>query len=395
MNDCKILDVTSFSTELRLLLDVISLNSKTTKNSINIQYYKELNWDHFIELVIHHRVYPTIYKTIKNSGEDIIPQYVVRKLANLFQKNTFKMLHLSAEMYQLNDLFTQDEIRTIFLKGPVLAREVYGDISLRTCGDLDILIPIKELEKADNILTNQGFIKDDYILTVLNDWKWRHHHVTYFHHEKGIKVEIHWKLNPGLVKEPSFNDIWERKRKSSAANYPLYCLGEEDLFLFLVSHGARHGWSRLRWLLDIHQLTAKELNWGYTIQLLKKYQCCHIAGQALILSNQLFNTKIPNELKPLVSIKRSKYLAIQAIYYISKMINLHSDNLSIDDAKFHKRHLYDVMTFRQKLLFIMSFLYPYPEDAVTLPLPKGLHFLYFPLRPLLWAWRKTRKQALT
>ena len=34
----------------------------------------------------------------------------------------------------------------------------------------------------------------------------------------------------------------------------VYILGREDLFLFLVSHGARHGWSRLRWLIDIHQI---------------------------------------------------------------------------------------------------------------------------------------------
>ena len=43
----------------------------------------------------------------------------------------------------------------------------------------------------------------------------------------------------------------------------------------------------------------------------------------------------------------------------------------------------------------MSFLYPYPEDAEILPLPKYLQFLYFPLRPFLWAWRKTMKRALT
>lgn len=42
----------------------------------------------------------------------------------------------------------------------------------------------------------------------------------------------------------------------------------------------------------------------------------------------------------------------------------------------------------------MSYLYPYPIDAKILQLPKTLHFLYFPLRPLLCFWRKTRKHAL-
>ena len=82
--------------------------------------------------------------------------------------------------------------------------------------------------------------------SVLNDWKWRHHHVTYFHPQKKIKLEIHWRLNPGPAKEPSFRRImgWKRIRVL-LTSYPVYFLGREDLFLFLVSHGARHGWSRL------------------------------------------------------------------------------------------------------------------------------------------------------
>ena len=39
------------------------------------------------------------------------------------------------------------------------------------------------------------------------------------------------------------------------------------------------------------------------------------------------------------------------------------------------------MTYQQKLFFFMSFLYPYPEDAAVLPLPKSLHFLYLPYVP--------------
>ena len=61
---------------------------------------------------------------------------------------------------------------------------------------------------------------------------------------------------------------------------------------------------------------------------------------------------------------------------------------------YHKRHLFSLMSNQQKFLFIMSFLYPYPEDAEILPLPKYLHFLYFPLRPFLWAWRKSKEACV-
>ena len=53
-------------------------------------------------------------------------------------------------------------------------------------------------------------------------------------------------------------------------------LGKEDLFLFLVSHGARHGWSRLRWLVDIKKIVKQELNWNEIHKLMRKYQMLHI-----------------------------------------------------------------------------------------------------------------------
>ena len=99
-------------------------------------------------------------------------------------------------------------------------------------------------------------------------------------------------------------------------------------------------------------------------------------------------------MKVLVSGKTVKQLAQEAIFYLEEMINLHTDPVPENVAKYHKRHLFSLMSNKQKIFFIMSFLYPYPEDAETLPLPKYLHFLYFPLRPFLWVWRKNKEACI-
>ena len=44
-----------------------------------------------------------------------------RHLQQIFKMNTFQMLHFSGEMEQVCKLFTENEIHTLFLKGPVLA----------------------------------------------------------------------------------------------------------------------------------------------------------------------------------------------------------------------------------------------------------------------------------
>ncbi len=388
------LDLSGFSYELRLLLELMSMenNGGWTKNTR--VSFEELDWDLFLQLARHHRVYPFIYKELGGGDAGKIPQKVIQSLHGQYCSNTFQMLHLSSEMELVNRSFIQNQIRLLLLKGPVLAHELYGDISLRTSGDLDILISIRDLEKAGRLLTELGYVKDDYIQTVLNDWKWRHHHITFFNRQKGVKLEVHWRLNPGPSKEPGFNELWGRRRTSSFLNHPIDLLGREDLFLFLVSHGARHGWSRLRWLLDIDRLTQMELDWPMLRLLLKKNQLLHVGGQALVLASQLLNTPITAYSSSVINSNRSKQLARKALFYIQRMVNLHSPPLPQEVADYHKRHLFDLMSLRQKCFYILSMLYPYPKDAKTLPLPRQLHFLYFPLRPFLLVWRKTRKQAL-
>ncbi|MGP4067338.1 nucleotidyltransferase domain-containing protein [Halobacillus sp. B29] len=385
------LDLSEVPKELRLIIELLKAENHTDIRNIQSEWYQGIDWKLFVKQAFHHRVYPILHSKAVMVEERFMPASVIERLSFEYKRNTFQMLQLSAEMQHIGHLFTKNGLRTLFLKGPMLAQELYGDVSLRTSGDLDLLIPIDRLEKAEALLEKQGYVKDDYIQTVLNDWKWRHHHVTYFHPKKNIKIELHWRLNPGPGKEPHFESLWSRKTKCSITKYPIYMLGAEDLFLFLVSHGARHGWSRLRWLFDIHQLMKQELNWAQVNKLLKKYHFQEEGAQACILSSELLASPIYKEMK---LTRKSKKLAQQAVYYFEFMINLHSLPLPEEVAIYHKRHLFALMSLSQKVIFILSFLHPYPEDAQLLPLPKRLHFLYFPLRPFLWGWRKTRKHVL-
>ncbi|MFB3170646.1 nucleotidyltransferase family protein [Neobacillus sp. 179-C4.2 HS] len=389
------LELTNFPKELILLLEIMKLEENDRLEALKIGYFEDVNWDMFLQLVKHHRIYPTIYLKLRKLTLDWIPTYVKEELSILYKNNTIKMLYLSGEMEQISKLLADSKIELLFLKGPILATALYGDLSHRTCSDLDILIPISKLEEAEKLLLEDGYIKDDYIVSVLNDWKWRHHHITFYHPKKKIKLEIHWRLNPGPSKEPKFADLWKRKRLSSLTNrYPIYYLGNEDLFVFLVTHGARHGWSRLRWLIDIVELSKQDLNSTEIIRLLRKYQTPHLGGQVLILNSELFNVNLNEKMLELVGGTRSEKLAQEALFYIRQMINLHTYPLPQEVDEYHKKHLFSLMSNRQKFFYILSFLYPFAIDTETLPLPKILHFLYFPLRPILLLWRKTRKGVI-
>jgi hypothetical protein len=384
------LDLTNVPLELKFILDILNENDDFISYPINIE--RSIDWGKFVSLVIHHRIYPQVFTKLKqNKLQSLVPEHVFHKLNNSYKTNTLKMLYLSREMDRICRVFNDDDVRMLVLKGPVLAESLYGDISLRTSSDLDLLVPINELDKVGSLLANEGYLKDDYITSVLGEWKWRHHHVTYFHPEKKVKIEVHWRLSPGPGAEPDFNDLWKRKRRSILTTTPIYFLGQEDLFLFLVSHGSRHGWSRLRWLVDIHQLVGQDVDWRYLLSLLQKYQLHQLSGKTLILTCNLLGTEINKDMLSLVT-QKSKELGQKTVFYFEHMINLHAETLDDYVSKYHQNYLFSLKTIPQKLLFIISFLYPYPEDVSTLKLPKNLHVLYFVLRPFLWCWRKTKRR---
>ncbi|MCM3568205.1 nucleotidyltransferase family protein [Neobacillus mesonae] len=387
------LDLKTVPNELKFLLEILRNKNREVIETLLLGEYQKINWDLFLKLAVHHRIYPIIYSRLKQFNCELIPSYIIQSLFQLYKKNTFQMLFLCSEMEQINNMCSENQIPVIFLKGPILAYELYGDISLRTSVDLDIIIPIKDLKKMEDLLINYGFEKDDYIETVLNDWKWRHHHITFYHPKKGIKMEVHWRLNPGPGSEPSFNKLWERRKRSTITTNPIFFLGVEDLFLFLVTHGSRHGWSRLRWLVDIDRIVKSKPDWNKAYIHLKHYHYQHIGGQSLLLAAALLKTPLNKNVIPFIRGNKPGRLAQEAVFYFRKMVNLHTNPVPLDVSNYHKHHLFSLMSIQQRTFFILSFLYPYPDDAKTLPLPKLLHFLYFPLRPLLWVWRKSKSHA--
>lgn len=379
----------SLPDELRALLQLVHVEGNADIPNLDDHF----DWNIFLEFVLHHRLFPGLASNLKKTSAAEIPEITYSQLQNWHHSNTFQMLHLTAEMERLNRCLYDNHIPVLFLKGPVLAKALYSDLSLRTSSDLDLLVPMNQLENVEELLKEMGYLKDDYIESVLNDWKWRHHHITFYHHEKKVKCEVHWRLNPGPGKEPNFNSLWKRRQSLTFTEFPICYLGNEELFFFLVTHGARHGWSRLRWLVDIDRLIKKQLDWMQVKALFKKYHHLSLAGQALLLANQLLDTKIQEATQVIALNPKSWRLANDALFYMKRMIHLHNDPVPEDVSHYHKQHLISLMSFQQKALFYLSFLFPFPEDAQYLSLPKKLHFLYFPLRPFIWMMRKRKSRV--
>lgn len=101
---------------------------------------------------------------LANYGLNMICFEMIKKDSFMFVKTLRQILIqkqkneiFKREIINLNKRFNEKKIRVIFLKGVILASELYNPASIRKSGDIDILIEIQSVEEALNILSEIGF----------------------------------------------------------------------------------------------------------------------------------------------------------------------------------------------------------------------------------------------
>ncbi|QAY66758.1 nucleotidyltransferase domain-containing protein [Paenibacillus protaetiae] len=372
--------------ELSLLLKIIS--SKLVDHN---QFFN-IDWDEFINLAFHHRVYPVLYVKLKELDNPAVPPAVMAKLQASYFENGFNMLKLSSDLEKINRSFSDHQIDSILLKGPILASMLYGDISLRTSKDLDILVNPEHLFEAEEVLLSLGYVSNDERIT--KRWMLRKkHHISYYHPLTQTRIELHWQMS-SRVRGISFKLLWKRRITFSLSGNPINYLSQEDLFIYLIIHGARHGWFRLRWLQDIDQMISNEMVDAEKLKLVYlEYGSEYLGGQALLLCSELYSTKVPQQLFFLINDHRSYKLANSSLFFINKKIDISTiSDKNILDA--HKKYNCILLSVKQKIWFALDSIYPSYKDYLMLPLPQKLHFLYYPLRPLLWFWRRMKREVI-
>ncbi|WP_215162827.1 nucleotidyltransferase family protein [Paenibacillus sp. ISL-20] len=388
IEDAVKLDLSDISKELSFLFYL--LRNNTHEEILIKQYASDIDWDMFMKLALHHRVYPLVYLRLKGVDGSLIPSQVMASLQQHYHNNVMKMLHLSREMSQLCEALKDNGVRTLLLKGPILATQLYGNLAHRTSKDLDILVDADDVERVERVLGQLGYELQDE--RILENWKKTSHHFSYEHKKHSTQIEVHWRLNPHYDKSFSFDLLWERRNDVMLSHQIYHYLGNEDLLNYLADHGARHGWFRLRWLMDIARLLPM-INSNDMKAHFERYGGQQYVGQAFILLSRLFSVDIPHDMTVLTINSKAHRLAQSALYYIKRIVKLNPvPEKSV--AWRYNRYLFSLMTGKQKVLYILNKFLPNSRDASMLPLPKSLHFLYYPLRPFLWFWRRMKQPSI-
>src|SRR2546430_3203484 len=79
------------------------------------------------------------------------------------QLNARRNLLMLWELLEILDLFTEQGIRALPYKGPVLAAIEYGNLAARTFCDLDILVRKEDATRARDLLVARGYVREHHL----------------------------------------------------------------------------------------------------------------------------------------------------------------------------------------------------------------------------------------
>jgi hypothetical protein len=211
-----------------------------------------VDWEYIRETAIQHGIIPLLYKRLKGEMAYLVPSDELSTFRTLFMANAIKNIRMEQHLLKTLDILADSAVEAMPFKGPALAVQAYGDLSMRSFYDLDILIHDADQSKVYQILTSQGYILTgpgwmsiERRLGILDrkDLK--------FSTLNGI-LELHWKIIERLYAVSlDMDQIWDRSLPLLMNSRKIKTMSPEDMVIVMCFHGLKHAWQNLEWLADL------------------------------------------------------------------------------------------------------------------------------------------------
>lgn len=236
-----------------------------------------------------------------------------------------RTMGLFGELTQFVTVLNSHNIQVVVLKGPAIAASHYPEVSLRTYGDIDILIHERDLEQVSSLLVERGYrdkneADDPHRLHQCHGIFQR----IFRQPETGKVIEVHCDhLQIGL--EPvSMTTIWGSAAERRFGRASARVLEDHDLFVQLCVHLNRHGFERLAWFKDIDLMVRRgNLDWEMVLAKAKEQGCLDSVSYTLRLLKSVLSCPLPGAAQPLVTAQsRPSRLLHQAIWPPRNVIGL-------------------------------------------------------------------------
>lgn len=286
----------SLTPEFELLLECCAQRfrgglSISTQDFVAQQY----DWKSFINLAEQHGVIPQVYGSVApHSGR--LPSQEFALLRSNYEENARKTLWFTGELVRILKHLERRGIKAMPYKGPALAQTLYGDVTGRQFGDIDILVYPQDVGAAKEALAKLGYRP----AIRLNARQERAYisagYECAFDSAVGPHLlELQWRILPRFYSvEFDMTGLFKRAVQFTLDSCSFPTLGVNDLLIVLCVHAAKHVWAQLSWLCDIAELArSPRIDWEATWQRAWELGLQRIVALNFLLAHDLFGLALP------------------------------------------------------------------------------------------------------
>ena len=340
-----------------------------------------LDWAKAVDLASCHRLSPVLISQIQQHAAARLPETTRLCLIERFRAHSIRNFELTRELLEVLSLLEKSGVGPLAFKGPVLAQQLYGDLSLREFVDLDILVAPKDASTVIALLSAKGF-EPQFILTrqQLTRFQTMRSQMGLYHPAKKVLVEVHWALlTPGYTFSPVAQIPWESIQTVSIAGRAIKTFSRETQLLFSCLHQAKHNWSRLAWLMDLAALICQSpaMDWQQIQKRAGSFGTARMIRVSLNLVQRLFQVTLPTRIADWVT---DDVCSIKIAEKILKRLLL-VDTTAAKPMPLDPFFRASLESLADRTFYWFDTIFrPTPLEWALLPLPEKLYPLYYPLR---------------
>jgi len=285
-------DIRAFEREWIALRECVS--PRTDKQQ---QYLTAIDWRRLLLLAREHGVLGQLAACLADRDASAIPPEIKPVLAEHRRAQNFLTLRLTGELFRLLELFNQEGIRALVIKGPVLAVEAYANPGMRGYGDLDLLVCQRDIHRATELLIRSGY-QPAISLAAIRAGKIPGQYL-FSKPDAKLLVELHNDLTLRYFPRAlPIKDLFARQIRVRVDAHEVPAPSLEDHLVLICVHGAKHFWERLSWIADVAGLVSRQpsIDWERAGASAKAVEAEHLLHTGLRLAVDVLRAELPEPL---------------------------------------------------------------------------------------------------
>jgi putative nucleotidyltransferase-like protein len=342
-----------------------------------------LDWEFLLAAAAENSVTPLLARHLAAWAKGALSADQLAQLNDAARANAVRSLILVAELIRITDAFAAAGVQAIPYKGPVIAVQAYGDVTLREFEDLDIVLRQRDMPAANEVMTRLGFRpKYPWILSASATSALIPGEYDYFDDNQRVVIELHTELTlRHFPVPPDLDDFARRLVPVVISGHEVQTFAPEDALLALCIHGSKDFWERISWIADVAELVRAhtQLDWDAVWQRAGSLHAQRMLHLGLALAHELLDATLPEPV--LTRVRRDPTALSLASEIETRLLGRATPRWSLTSRlRFRRRMLTGTVAgwrYAARLAVV-----PAEEDWMMLRLPGPLAPLYLALRPL-------------